>query len=169
MPNEEEITTASSEEQQKKIDEAVAKALAKAKEENEAKLNAIMAKTRIENEKALAKAKEEASLTAEEKAKKVQKEEFKATKEELERLKNELKTKTINEKLNERQLPHFFRNDVRLINSNGEEIDKVVDTIAKEWKEVSLPSQKGTPAPSGKGVGSSDTKQEKYKEFSKMR
>ena len=169
MTDETKNTNASSEETKKQIEEAVAQALAKAKEESEAKLNALMAKTRIENEKALAKAKEEASLTAEEKAKKEQEEEFKSAKEELERLKSELKSKTINEKLNERQLPPFFKNDIRIINSNDEEIDKVVETIAKEWKEVSSSGSKGTPAPNGKGIGSADTKAEKFKEFSKLR
>lgn len=153
MTEEEKI--ALQEEQQKLIDEAVAQALAKAKEEAEAKLNNLMAKARLEKEKEIAKIKEDATLTAEEKAKREKEEELTTTKEENARLKTEIKNKIINEKLAESKLPSFFKHDVRLINATETELDAIVKTISKEYEDTKVVNQHGTTPP--KGTSGSNT------------
>lgn len=148
LENEKDVEVASND-TQKLIDEAVAQALAKAKEEAESKFNNAMAKARVEKEKEIAKIREDATLTAEEKAKKEKEEELALTKEENARLKSEIKNKTINEKLVENKLPAFFKNDVRLINATDDELDATIKIITKEFEETKVVSQHGTTPPKG--------------------
>lgn len=148
LENEKDVEVASND-TQKLIDEAVAQALAKAKEEAESKFNNAMAKARVEKEKEIAKIREDATLTAEEKAKKEKEEELALTKEENARLKSEIKNKTINEKLVENKLPAFFKNDVRLINATDDELDATIKIITKEFEETKVVNQHGTTPPKG--------------------
>ena len=130
--------TLTEEELPKKIDEAVKKAT----EDTTAKLvkehNENMAQQRIkakdDQEKAVKKAVEEANLTAEEKAKKELEEQLKADKEELELLRLEKKVNDRANKLKEKGLPDFLKNDSRLLNAEEDKVDDVINTIEKEYK-----------------------------------
>lgn len=126
------------EELQAKIDEAVVKSNAEKEAELKKKHDSEMAQLRIkekeEREKAIKKAQDDANLTAEEKAKKTVEEERKAEKEELERLRTEKKINDRANKLKEKGLPDFLKNDSRLLNSPDENVDSVISTIEKEYK-----------------------------------
>ena len=126
------------EELQQKIDDAVNKAKAEQETELKKKHDSEMAQLRIkekeDREKAIKKAQEDASLSAEEKAKKEVEEQRKAEKEELEQLRFEKKVNDRANKLKEKGLPDFFKNDSRLLNAEDDKVDDVIKTIEKEYK-----------------------------------
>ena len=130
--------TLTEEELQKKIDEAVNKAKADQEAELKKKHDSEMAQARIQakedKEKAVKKAQEDASLSAEEKAKKEVEEQRKAEREELEQLRLEKKINDRANKLKDKGLPDFFKNDSRLLNAEDDKVDDVITTIEKEYK-----------------------------------
>lgn len=123
-----------------------------------AKHNSDMANMRKKHESELAKAKEQANMSAEELAKRKMEEQQKANEEELIALRNYKKQSIIADKLSEAKLPPYFKNDSRLLNAEEGDYDKVIKSISKEYAE-SLPkgathstitqTQNGKPQTSG--------------------
>lgn len=123
-----------------------------------AKHNSDMANMRKKHESELAKAKEQANMSAEELAKRKMEEQQKANEEELAELRTYKKQSIISTKLSEAKLPQYFKNDSRLLNAEEGDYDKVIKNISKEYAE-SLPkgathstitqTQSGKPQPSG--------------------
>ena len=130
--------TLTEEELQAKIQEEVKKAKAEQETELKKKHDSEMAQLRIkakeDTEKAVKKAQEDATLSAEEKAKKENEEQRKAELEELEQLRLEKKINDRANKLKEKGLPDFLKNDSRLLNAEEDKVDEVVTTIEKEYK-----------------------------------
>ena len=131
-------TTFTEEELKAKIEEEVKKAVAEKETELKKKHDSEMATLRIqakeEKEKAVKKAQEDANLSAEEKAAQKIEEERKAEREELEQLRLEKKINDRANKLKEKGLPDFFKNDSRLLNADESGVDEVISTIEKEYK-----------------------------------
>lgn len=123
-----------------------------------AKHNSDMANMRKKHESELAKAKEQANMSAEELAKRKMEEQQKANEEELIALRDYKKQSIIADKLSEAKLPQYFKNDSRLLNAEEGDYDKVIKSISKEYAE-SLPkgathstvmqTQNGKPQTSG--------------------
>lgn len=132
--------TLTEEELQKKIDEAVKKATEETTATLVKKHNEEMAQQRIkakdDQEKAIAKAVENANLTAEEKAKKEIEEQRKAEQQELAQLRLEKKINDRAKKLSENDLPDFFKNDTRLLEAEDDKVDEVIKTIKEEYSKV---------------------------------
>ena len=131
-------TTFTEEELKAKIEEEVKKAVAEKETELKKKHDSEMATLRIqakeEKEKAIKKAQEDANLSAEEKAAQKIEEERKAERAELEQLRLEKKINDRANKLKEKGLPDFFKNDSRLLNADESGVDEVISTIEKEYK-----------------------------------
>ena len=102
------------------------------------KHNGEMAAMRKKHDDELKRAKEQASLSAEELAQEKIKEENEAKDRELNELRSYKKTSIITEKLAKESLPSFFKNDARLLNAEEGDLDKVVKDIKKEY-EATLP------------------------------
>ena len=130
--------TLTAEELQSKINEAVEKAVAEKTEALEKKHNEEMAQSRMkaktEKEKAVKDAVDNANLSAEERAAKKIEEERRAEQEELAQLRLEKKVNDRANKLKEKGLPDFFKNDSRLLNAEDDKVDEVIATIDKEYK-----------------------------------
>ena len=139
---------------QSMIDDAVSKAT----ENLTAKHKSDMASMRKKHESELAKAKEQASMSAEEIAQQKLKEQQEANEKELAELRTYKKQSIISEKLSEAKLPQYFKNDSRLLSAEAGDLDRVIKNISKEYAE-SLPkgathstitqTQSGKPQPSG--------------------
>ena len=131
-------TTFTEEELKAKIEEEVKKAVAEKETELKKKHDSEMATLRIqakeEKEKAVKKAQEDANLSAEEKAAQKIEEERKAERAELEQLRLEKKINDRANKLKEKGLPDFFKNDSRLLSADESGVDEVINTIEKEYK-----------------------------------
>ena len=128
-------------------DEQVKEMLEKAKAEKEAELVAkhnqdmanLRQKDKEEKDKAVAKAIEEAKLSAEELAKKKAEEENKAREQEIAELKAFKQKAELKDALEKAECPTLFINDSRLLNSTNENRDEVIKTIKAEW-ESTLPN-----------------------------
>ena len=136
------------------IDDAVSKAT----ENLNAKHNSDMATMRKKHESDLAKAKEQANMSAEEVANQKLKEQQEANEKELAELRTYKKQSIISEKLTEAKLPQYFKNDSRLLSAEAGDLDKVIRNISKEYTEnlpkgathsTITPMQSGKPQPSG--------------------
>ena len=149
------------EELQAKIAEAVKKATEEQKVALEKTHNEEMAQLRIkakdEKEKAVNKAVADANLSDEEKAKKELEEQRKADQAELAQLRLEKKVNDRANKLKEKGLPDFLKNDQRLLNAEDGDVDKVIENIEQEFKSV-LPqgATVSTNVGGGQGQPSSD-------------
>lgn len=135
-----ENVTLTEEELQAKIDEAVKKAVGEKTTELEKKHNEAMAQQRIkandEKKKAVDEAVANATLSAEQKAQKELEEKRKADAEELAQLRLEKKVNDRANKLKEKGLPEFFKNDSRLLNAEDDNVDEVINTIKSEYESV---------------------------------
>ena len=155
------------EELQAKIDEAVNKAKADTETELKKKHDSEMAQLRIkekeEREKAIKKAQEDANMSAEEKAKKEYEEQRKAEQAELEQLRLEKKINDRSNKLKEKGLPEFFKNDSRLLNAEDDKVDEVIETIKGEYEKV-LPNG-ATIDTNVKGGNGNQQKEDEFKDF----
>jgi hypothetical protein len=133
-----ETITLTAEELDEKIKDAVEKAVAETTETLNKKHSDEMAqqrkKAKADTEKAVEQAVANANLSAEEQAAKKIEEERRAEQEELAQLRLEKKINDRANKLKEKGLPDFFKNDSRLLNANDEEVDSVIATIEKEYK-----------------------------------
>lgn len=152
-------------------EEQVQEMLEKAKAEKEAELVAkhnqemanLRQKDKEEKEKAVAKATEEAKLSAEELASKKADEERKAREQEIAELKAFKQKAELKDALEKAECPTLFINDSRLLNSTSENRDEVIKTIKEEW-EKTLPNGAGTDT-NFKNKGNPDEKDE----FASMR
>ena len=133
-----ETITLTADELDEKIKDAVEKAVAETTETLNKKHSDEMAqqrkKAKADTEKAVEQAVANANLSAEEQAAKKIEEERRAEQEELAQLRLEKKINDRANKLKEKGLPDFFKNDSRLLNATNEEVDSVIATIEKEYK-----------------------------------
>jgi chromosome segregation ATPase len=95
------------------------------------KVNQASKVEREKQEKALAKEK----MSLEERFKAEAQEQLEVLGSELKTLKTEKKQFTITQQLAEAQLPKLFANDVRLVNSDIDDIPKVIKELKKEYAE----------------------------------
>jgi chromosome segregation ATPase len=95
------------------------------------KVNQASKAEREKQEKALAKEK----MSLEERIKAEAQERIEVLDVELKSLKTEKKQFTITQQLAEAQLPKLFANDVRLVNSDIDDIPKVIKELKKEYAE----------------------------------
>ena len=102
--------------------------------EQEAKHNGAMANMRKKYESDLAKAKEQANMTAEQIAAEKVKEQQEHDAQELAELRQFKKNTVLGEKLKKEGLPDFFKNDTRLLNADDSNLDKVIKDIKKEFE-----------------------------------
>lgn len=119
--------------------EAELQALLDAKEQEtaekwKAKHDGEMASMRKKHDEELKKAKEQANMTAEELAEQKYKEQQEAKDKELDDLRNFKKTTVLGGKLEKEGLPSYFKNDVRLLNAEEGDYDKVIKDIKKEYE-----------------------------------
>lgn len=103
-----------------------------------AKHNGEMASLRQKHDADLKKAKEQASLSAEEIAQQKIKEKQEADEIELNDLRAFKKSTIISEKLAKAGLPNYFKNDTRLLSAEDGELDKIIKDVKKEYDD-SLP------------------------------
>ena len=96
--------------------------------------NGQMANMRKKYESDLAKAKEQANMTAEQIAAEKVKEQQEAKDNELNELRQFKKNTILTEKLKKEGLPDFFKNDTRLLNAEDGNVDKVIKDIKKEFE-----------------------------------
>lgn len=135
---EKETITLTAEELEEKVKEAVEKAVAETTETLSKKHSDDMAqqrkKAKADQEKAVSEAVANANLSAEERATKKLEEERRAEQEELAQLRLEKKINDRANKLKEKGLPDFLKNDSRLLNAEEGEVDDVISAIEKEYK-----------------------------------
>ena len=149
---------------QSMIDDAVSKAT----ENLTAKHNSDMASMRKKHESELAKAKEQANMSAEEIAKQKLQEQQEANEKELNELRSYKKEHIISEKLEKANLPQHYKYDVRILNAEAGDYDKIIKDFAKEHAE-NMP--KGSPRSTIVSVASGQPKasgDEKSVAFSEM-
>ena len=96
--------------------------------------NGQMANMRKKYESDLAKAKEQANMTAEQIAAEKVKEQQEQDAQELTELRQFKKNSVLTEKLKKEGLPEFFKNDTRLLNAEDGNLDKVIKDIKKEFE-----------------------------------
>ncbi len=96
--------------------------------------NGAMANMRKKYESDLAKAKEQANMTAEQIAAEKVKEQQEHDAQELAELRQFKKNTVLGEKLKKEGLPDFFKNDTRLLNADDSNLDKVIKDIKKEFE-----------------------------------
>ena len=97
--------------------------------------NGAMANMRKKYESDLAKAKEQANMTAEQIAAEKVKEQQEHDAQELAELRQFKKNTVLGEKLKKEGLPDFFKNDTRLLNAEDGNLDKVIKDIKKEYEQ----------------------------------
>ena len=97
--------------------------------------NGAMANMRKKYESDLAKAKEQANMTAEQIAVEKVKEQQEHDAQELAELRQFKKNTVLGEKLKKEGLPDFFKNDTRLLNAEDGNLDKVIKDIKKEYEQ----------------------------------
>lgn len=131
-----------------------------------AKHNGDMAAMRKKHDDELAKAKQQANMTAEQIAEQKIKEQQEHDANELAELRAYKKQSILGEKLAKEGLPSFFKNDTRLLNAEEGDYDKVIKDIKKEYESV-LPkgANRSTVVPNAQGEKPADKKQEAYNAF----
>lgn len=116
---------------QEQIDEAVAKNNAEWEAKFQAKVNEIAKSTR----ERYAKEAEREKMTAEEKVKADYEDKITTLTEELGKKTKEIKDRKINEAILSNELPSYYKNDIRLINADDENFDKVIKDIKAEHND----------------------------------
>lgn len=119
---------------EQELNDLIAAKVQEATAEQEAKHNGAMANMRKKYESDLAKAKEQANMTAEQIAAEKVKEQQEAKDNELNELRQFKKNTILTEKLKKEGLPDFFKNDTRLLNAEDGNVDKVIKDIKKEFE-----------------------------------
>ena len=97
----------------------------------QAKVNEIAKSTR----ERYAKEAEREKMTAEEKVKADYEDKITTLTEELGKKTKEIKDRKINEAILSNELPSYYKNDIRLINANDENFDKVIKDIKAEHND----------------------------------
>ena len=116
---------------QEQIDEAIAKTNAEWEAKFQAKVNEIAKSTR----ERYAKEAEREKMTAEEKVKADYEDKITTLTEELGKKTKEIKDRKINEAILSNELPSYYKNDIRLINADDENFDKVIKDIKAEHND----------------------------------
>lgn len=116
---------------QEQIDEAVAKTNAEWEAKFQAKVNEIAKSTR----ERYAKEAEREKMTAEEKVKADYEDKITNLTEELGKKNKEIKDRKINEAILSNELPSYYKNDIRLLNADDENFDKVIKDIKSEHND----------------------------------
>ena len=116
---------------QEQIDEAVAKTNAEWEAKFQAKVNEIAKSTR----ERYAKEAEREKMTAEEKVKADYEDQITTLTEELGKKTKEIKDRKINEAILSNELPSYYKNDIRLLNADDENFDKVIKDIKAEHND----------------------------------
>ena len=116
---------------QEQIDEAVAKTNAEWEAKFQAKVNEIAKSTR----ERYAKEAEREKMTAEEKVKADYEDKITTLTEELGKKTKEIKDRKINEAILSNELPSYYKNDIRLLNADDENFDKVIKDIKSEHND----------------------------------
>lgn len=116
---------------QEQIDEAVQKNNAEWEAKFQAKVNEIAKSTR----ERYAKEAEREKMTAEEKVKADYEDKITTLTEELGKKTKEIKDRKINEAILSNELPSYYKNDIRLINADDENFDKVIKGIKAEHND----------------------------------
>lgn len=116
---------------QEQIDEAVAKTNAEWEAKFQAKVNEIAKSTR----ERYAKEAEREKMTAEEKVKADYEDKITTLTEELGKKTKEIKDRKINEAILSNELPSYYKNDIRLLNADDENFDKVIKDIKTEHND----------------------------------
>lgn len=116
---------------QEQIDEAVAKTNAEWEAKFQAKVNEIAKSTR----ERYAKEAEREKMTAEEKVKADYEDKITTLTEELGKKTKEIKDRKINEAILSNELPSYYKNDIRLLNADDENFDKVIKDIKAEHND----------------------------------
>ena len=121
---------------EQELNDLIAAKVQEATAEQEAKHNGQMATLRKKYDDDLKKAKEQAGKTAEELAQERIKEQQEHDAQELTELRQFKKNTVLSEKLKKEGLPDFFKNDVRLLNAEEGNVDKVIKDIKKEFDAI---------------------------------
>ena len=116
---------------QEQIDEAVAKTNAEWEAKFQAKVNEIAKSTR----ERYAKEAEREKMTAEEKVKADYEDKITTLTEELGKKTKEIKDRKINEAILSNELPSYYKNDIRLLNADDANFDKVIKDIKAEHND----------------------------------
>lgn len=116
---------------QEQIDEAVSKTNAEWEAKFQAKVNEIAKSTR----ERYAKEAEREKMTAEEKVKADYEDKITNLTEELGKKNKEIKDRKINEAILSNELPSYYKNDIRLLNADDENFDKVIKDIKAEHND----------------------------------
>ena len=130
--------------------------------------NGQMATMRKKYESDLAKAKEQANMTAEQIAAEKVKEQQEHDAQELAELRQFKKNSVLSEKLKKENLPDFFKNDVRLRDAEDGEIDKVIKEIKKEFDAFQPKGATHSTVVPTQTQSISNTQDEKGQAFEKM-
>lgn len=123
---------------EQELNDLIAQKVQEKADELTAQHNGQMATMRKKYDDDVKKAKEQANMTAEQIANEKIKEENQARENELNELRQYKKSNEISTRLAKENLPDWFKNDVRLLNAEDGNIDKVIKDIKKEY-EASLP------------------------------
>lgn len=121
--------------QELSVEEQIALAVEKTNAEWEAKFNAKVNEIAKSTRERYAKEAEKEKMSAEERAKVEYEERINTLTEELNAHKTEIKTRKINEAILQNELPQYYKNDVRLINADDTNFDKVIKSIKSEHNE----------------------------------
>ena len=121
--------------QELSVEEQIALAVEKTNAEWEAKFNAKVNEIAKSTRERYAKEAEKEKMSAEERAKFEYEEKINSLTEELNAHKTEIKTRKINEAILQNELPQYYKNDVRLINADDTNFDKVIKSIKSEHNE----------------------------------
>ena len=131
-----------------------------------AKHNGDMASMRKKYDDDIKKAKEQANMTAEQIAEQKYKEQQEKDANELAELRAYKKQTTLGERLAKEGLPSYLKNDVRLLNAEDGDLDKVIKDVKKDY-EANLPkgASHSTVVPNAQGEKPVDKKREAYNAF----
>jgi len=120
---------------EQELNDLIAAKVQEKADELTAQHNGQMATMRKKYEGDLAKAKEQANMTAEQIAAEKVKEQQEHDAQELTELRQFKKNTVLGEKLKKEGLPDFFKNDTRLLNAEDGDLDKVIKEIKKEYEQ----------------------------------
>lgn len=148
---------------EQELNDLIAAKVQEKADELTAQHNGAMANMRKKYESDIAKAKEQAGLTAEQIAQEKIKEQQDADQKELNELRAYKKSSEISTKLAKEGLPDFFKNDTRLLNAEDGNVDKVIKEIKKEY-EAALPkgATHSTVVQTAQGPRPADNKEQVY-------
>ena len=133
-----------------------------------AKHNGDMAAMRKKHDDELAKAKQQANMTAEQIAEQKYKEQQENDARELAELRDYKKQSIIGERLAKEGLPSYLKNDIRLRNAEEGDLDKVIKEVKKDY-DADRPkgATHSTVVQTGGQRATGDAKQQAFEEMGK--